>query len=109
MATSALSLVNGIPRMVAITASEVSIYDETLTVVQSSPGPNQIAVANVATGVPITLPNSGSYNNLNLEIYLNGNRLDDVFDYNILSSTQFSFTFSGAVGDSIRMRVDRGA
>lgn len=93
-----LALVNGIPRMVA-EAGATTIYDET-TVLE----------AGVSTGVPVTLPASGSYNSEELEVWLNNIRLESVVDYNYEGSparTQVSFTFDLVVGDSLRFRIDR--
>jgi hypothetical protein len=93
-----LALVNGIPRMTA-EASAVSIYDETYSV-----------GGTITTGTPITLPSSGTYNSDELEVRLNGQRLESVVDYNYVSTpprTQVSFTFDLVLGDSVNFRVDR--
>lgn len=107
-----LRIVNGIPRQVEESGTP-TIYDDHLVVVESgASGPNEINVADAETGDPITLPNSGTYEANELEVYLNGNRIEDVVDYNWLGSgtrTQVAFTFDLAAGDRIRFRVDRGA
>lgn len=107
-----LALINGLPRMVDESASPV-IYDDYLKVVASgASGANEINLADVETGDNITLPNSGSYEGEELEVYLNGDRLQDVFDYNYVGSgtkTQISMTFDLEVNDILRFRVDRGA
>ncbi len=107
-----LRLINGIPRMVDESGTP-TIYDDYLDVVTSgASGANEINVADSETGDPITLPNGGTYEGDELEVYLNGNRLEDVVDYNWQGSgtrTQIAFTFDLAVGDRVRFRVDRGA
>jgi hypothetical protein len=102
-----LKISNGVPRSAAETAN-MPIYDETLELVSSSPISGQI-LGPILTGAAVTLPNSGFYTGDELEVYLNGKRLYDVYDYNYYSSTQTSFTFDLIVGDVIRFRKDRPA
>lgn len=97
-----LALVSGVPRMVDESASPV-IYDETYTV-----------PSNITAGTPITLPNSGSYTGEELEIRLNGVRMDSGIDYNFVGGapprTQVVFTFDlvgGSYPDLINFRIDR--
>jgi hypothetical protein len=95
-----LALVNGIPRMVA-EASSVTIYDQTYDV-----------VSGITTGVSVTLPSSGTYTGEELEIRLNGVRMDSGIDYNFVGSpprTQVAFTFDLVIGDQLNFRVDRPA
>lgn len=101
-----LQLVDGIPRTQPDPGALPTIYDETLLVVASSPGTGEI-LGPITTGTPITLPDSKIYSGDELEVYLDGNRLVPVLDYNYDSSTQVSFTFQLMVGDLIRFRVDR--
>ncbi len=107
-----LALTNGLPRMVD-ESSAPTIYDDYLTVVASgASGSNEINEADAETGDNITLPNSGSYEADELEVYLNTNRMHDVFDYNYVGSgtrTQITMTFGLVAGDVIRFRVDRSA
>ena len=49
------------------------------------------------------------YTDEELEVYLDGNRLYSVFDYNTVSTTQVQFTFDLIVGDYLRFRIDRVA
>lgn len=96
-----LKLVNGLPRMVDET-SNVGIYDETITVGNTG----------VITGVSVTLPAGRTYSGLELEVYLNGQRLEDALDYNFVGSgarTQITFTFDLVEGDVVRFRIDRTA
>ena len=102
-----LRLLNGVPRSVA-EANGSSIYDESVVVVASSPGPGQI-LGPISTGTLISLPLGESYIAEELEVYLNGNRAEDVIDFNFSSSTQIAFTFDLVVGDRIRWRKDRPA
>lgn len=91
-----LRLINGIPRLVAGPA----IYDETYSV-----------SGTITTGNPITLPASGTYNSEELEVRLNGQRLESVVDYNYVGGspprTQVAFTFDLVIGDQVNFRVDR--
>lgn len=102
-----LALVNGVPRMVPGTG--VDIYDQSLIVVGSSPGAGQI-LGPVIAGTPVTLPASQTYSSIELQVYLNGDRLEAVFDYTYVGSiprTQISFTFDLVVDDRIDFRIDR--
>ena len=106
---SVLSLVNGIPRSITVSASP-AIYDERLEVVASGAGAGEINAADAETGDPVTLPSAKTYTSDELEIYLNGQRLEDTVDYSYVSSpprTQISFTFDLVAGDVIRFRIDR--
>ena len=105
-----LQLINGIPRMAEESATPV-IYDETITVVSSGASGNNLD-GPISAGVAITLPDSGTYIASELEVYLSGQRIDEIFDYNHIGSgtrTQVSFTFDLEVDDKIRFRIDRGA
>lgn len=113
MATNALVLTNGIGRTQAITASLPAVYDQRLTVVASgASGSNQIN-GPVTSGTSVTLPASGTYSGLELEIHLNGVRLDSALDYVYVGSggskTQVQFTFQLVVGDLIDFVKLRGA
>ena len=103
-----LALVGGIPRM-RDEAVATTIYDNYVDVVASgASGDNQIN-GPVSAGTGITLPASQTYTGAELEIWLNGQRLEDVFDYNYDSSTTVSLTFDLDVGDHIRFRIDRSS
>jgi len=95
-----LRLSNGVPRSFDEAAS-TTIYDQAIDVAST-----------IGTGVPVTLPASGTYDAQELEVYLNGQVLDDVADYNFVGSpprTQVAFTFQLEIGDRIRFRKIRGA
>lgn len=95
-----LRISNGVPRMFE-EFSSVSIYDQIIAYVST-----------VTTGTAVTLPLSQTYTSGELEVYLNGVRLESVFDYNYISSpprTQVSFTFDLISGDELRFRIDRSA
>lgn len=103
-----LRLVNGQPVSFAESAS-ITIYDQPLTVVASGAGANQIN-GPVTTGTNVTLPSSGTYTGEELEIRINGQRLEALYDYNYVgtgSKTQVAFTFDLAIGDRLDFRVDR--
>lgn len=94
-----LRLVNGVPRQ-EDEAAATTIYDEKFDVVST-----------ITTGTPVTLPSGGTYDSQELEIYLNGQVLDDVVDFNFEGSpprTQVSFTFNLVGGDKLRFRKIRG-
>lgn len=103
-----LRLVNGQPRSFA-ESSSLPIYDQPLTVVASGAGANQIN-GPVTSGTNVTLPSSGTYTGAELEVRLNGQRLEQLLDYSYVgvgSKTQVAFTFDLSVGDRIDFRVDR--
>jgi hypothetical protein len=95
-----LRLVNGIPKSIDEAAS-LPIYDESLNVAST-----------ITAGTNVTLPNGGTYDGQELEVYFNGQVLDDVVDYTFVGSpprTQVQFTFNLEPGDRIRFRKVRGA
>jgi len=105
-----LRISDGVARQFSENSSP-AIYEETLLVVSGSPGAGEI-MGPISASTPITLPGSQTYDSLELEVYVNNERLDDVFDYNFEGSpprTQVSLTFDLEVGDYIRFRIDRGA
>lgn len=101
-----LQLSNGIAKSFDESGSP-AIYDETIEIVEFSPGANQLT-GPISAGTGITLPNSQTYTGDELQVFLNGSRLDDVIDYNHTSSTQVEFLFNLEVGDLIRFYIDRG-
>jgi len=107
-----LSLVNGIPKMTDESATLPAIYDEYIDILSSgASGDNQLN-GPIDAGTNITLPNSGTYDSIELLVYLSGQRLEDVIDYTYVGSgvrTQIAFTFDLEVGDRIRFRIDRNA
>lgn len=103
-----LRLSNGVPRSFQ-ESSSLTIYDQSLTVVASGAGANQIN-GPVNAGVNVTLPGGQTYTAAELQIYLNGDRLESIFDYSYVASpprTQVQFTFQLVVGDRIDFRIDR--
>lgn len=100
-----LRLVNGVPKSFAESGSP-AIYDTTLEIVASGAGAGQLN-GPITSGTNITLPSSQTYTGDELQVYLNGLRLDNVFDYNTPNSTQINFTFGLVAGDIIRFYIDR--
>lgn len=103
-----LRLVNGQMRSFA-ESSSLTIYDQPLTVVSGAAGANQVS-APVTTGTAITLPSSGTYVGVELEVRLNGMRLEALYDYTYVGTgtkTQIALTFDLATGDRLDFRVDR--
>lgn len=103
-----LRLVSGQAKSFAETNS-ITIYDQPLTVVASGAGANQIN-GPVNAGVSVTLPSGQTYTSSDLNVFLNGDRLQPVFDYTYVGSplrTQVQFTFQLVVGDVVEFRIDR--
>lgn len=93
-----LRLTNGVPRSFDESGSS-AIYEETYDVMAGIPG-----------GTPVTLPSSGTYNSTELQLFLNGQRLDPLTDYSYVGSvprTQISFTFELFIGDKILFYIER--
>lgn len=78
-------------------ADPLTIYDEIIAVGST-----------ITTGTPITLPNSQTYIDTELEVYLNGQLLEDTGDYTYVGSlpprTQIAMTFDLVAGDRLRFR-----
>jgi len=103
--TRALSLVNGIPRMIDVSAGTVTTYDETLLVVSSGAGAGEINVSDAEASDAITLPNSGNYEDVELQVFLNGKLINVTTDYDYVGSgtrTQIALKFDAEVDDIIR-------
>jgi hypothetical protein len=105
-----LRISNGVARSFPESSSS-TIYDQSLSVLASgASGPNQIN-GPIITGTNVTLPASGTYNGAELQIYINGNRAEPIFDYSYVgagpSRTQVQFTFDLIAGDRIDFRIDR--
>ena len=86
-----------------------AVYDATLTLVTSSPGAGQI-IGPITAGTAVTLPNSQTYNSSELNVFLNGQKLEVTFDYTYVGSvprTQIQFTFDLVVGDMIEFNIER--
>jgi hypothetical protein len=93
-----LRLIAGIPRMVD-EANAPTLYDASIT----------IGAGGITTGVPITLPLSETYDSIELEVFLNGQSLEDAYDFNYYGTiprTQITMTFDLAEGDILRFRME---
>lgn len=100
MADKALTLVNGVPRMGSVT-TVTGIYDETYNV-----------VSNLSSGSYVTLPNSGTYSNKDLRVYLNGAFWEPYLDYTYAGSpprTQIQLLQDAVAGDKIHFRINQSA
>lgn len=79
-------------------ADPLTIYDEVIVV-----GPGGILA-----GTNITLPNSGSYTDVEMEIYLDGQFLEPTIDYNYVGAsaprTQVQMTFDLLENERLRIR-----
>lgn len=81
-------------------SSSPTIYDQTIAVGST-----------ITTGTNVTLPASGTYESSELQVYLSGQRLTPVEDYNYVGAgptrTQVTFTFDLLNGDEVRFYKDR--
>jgi hypothetical protein len=100
-----LSLSNGIPKLFDESGS-IPIYDVSLLVVDSSPSAGEI-LGPITAGDDITLPDGQTYVGEELQVFLNGIRLEQIRDYTYVSSTQIDFTFELVPTDIIRFYIDR--
>jgi hypothetical protein len=90
----ALTLVNGVPRMVEIISG--TIYDEAI----------DIGVGGITTGVSIFLPNSQTYTGDELEVYLNGDFMEKDIDWTASGSDEIQMTFDLVERDRLRFRIN---
>lgn len=118
MASTALALVNGIPRQQSITVALPLIYDQSVSVVASGATPPGSLNFPVPAGTAITLPSSGSYtlnaNSIaNLQVFLNGDRIEQVFDWTTSGAgptfTAIQLTFDLATLDRLDFRIERSS
>ena len=80
-------------------AADASVYDQEVSI-----------LATLSTGSPLSLPLGQTYPASELEVLLNGQRIDSVLDYNYYGSvprTAVTFTFDLVAGDRVRFRIDR--
>ena len=81
--------VEGVPTQIY---DEVIVYNSTLS-----------------TGTPITLPNGKDFNGDDLEVYLRGQYMEPLIDYNYVGTapyTQIAMTFDLIATDRLRLRID---
>lgn len=92
--------------------SATTIYDQRLTIVVGAPANSNQMTGPVTSGTNITLPQSGTYTSLELQIYLNGDRIEQVFDWNTVGAgptrTQVQLTFQLEIGDTLDFVTQRG-
>jgi hypothetical protein len=87
-----VTIVDGVPRLAVDPG--VALYDQSYSV-----------VAPITSGTAITLPASETYTGAELQVFLNGQLLDDTFDFNWVGSpprTQITMTFDLVIGDVVR-------
>ena len=107
MANYALKLVNGVPRMMPVG----SAYDESITIVASGGDGTDTVNGPVPASTPLTLPASGTYGLSgsipSLTIFLNGQKLEYVTDWNTSGSgpaySQFTATQDLQIGDVLEL------
>ncbi len=91
-------------------AVATTIYDEYLLVVSGSPSNGNEITGPISASTAVTLPNSGTYSNDELMVDLNGQAVENGYDFNYVGSpprTQVSFTFDLLVGDRLYFRKHR--
>jgi len=94
-----LRLVNGVMRSYS-ESSSTAIYDQATDV--ASP---------ISSGMSITLPASQTYTGAELNVYLNGVKMEPTVDYTYVGSplrTQVQMTFDLVIGDRLRFIITRG-
>ncbi len=100
MATRFLVLEAGIPKMRNAEAVIEPVYSEDYDVTET-----------ITAGTPISLPNAGTFNGIELKVSLNGLLMTTPGDYIPIGSSapysQISFTFDLVSGDSVLFRKDR--
>jgi hypothetical protein len=102
-------IVNGVLRSFD-ESSTPTIYDEYLLVVSGSPSNGNEITGPINAGVNVTLPNSGQYTGDELMVDLNGQTLENGYDFNYVGTpprTQVAFTFQLLVGDRLYFRKHR--
>lgn len=104
------NFLQGVNGRIRATAVGSKPEETTLTVVSSGAGANEIN-GPVSTGTPVTIPDSVTYEDTDLQVFLNGQQVDVIDDYNYVGAgptrTQVSFTFDLEVGDELTFRVDK--
>ena len=112
-----LALVNGVPRQSVLPGTTL-IYDQSIQIVASGGTPPGSVNGPVTAGTALTLPASGNYtlnaNNIaNINVFLNGDRLEQVFDWTTSGAgptyTAIQFTFQLNAGDRIDIRSERSS
>lgn len=112
-----LALVNGVPRQSVLPGTSL-IYDKSVSVVASGATPPTSITGPVTAGTAITLPGSGTYtldaNSVaNIQVWLNGDRLEQVFDWSTSGSgpnyTAIQLTFGLVAGDRLDIRSERAS
>jgi hypothetical protein len=67
-------------------------------------------ISDIVTGTAVTLPASGTYSDIDLQVYLNGQLMESLIDYNFVGAVaprnQVAFTFDLEAGDLIRFRKE---
>ena len=94
--TKFIRVVSGIPRM-QVGVPNISNQQTTL-------------VGDITAGTPVTLPGGMTYTSEELEITLNGQRLQPTEDYTYVGSpprTQVQYTLNLVIGDKLTYRTDR--
>lgn len=116
MSSTGLALVNGFPRTQTFTVSLPNIYDQSISIVSSGTPPSSLT-GPVTNGTAITLPASGVYTVssgvANMDMFLNGDRLEYGIDWNTSGAgpnfTAFVLTLDLVVGDRVDLRIERNS
>jgi hypothetical protein len=109
MATNFLTLVNGVPRQ---QTNIQIIYEQNIDVISGVAANSNQIQGPVTAGTQIVLPLAQTYISVDLEIYLNGDRLNPILDYSYVgtgSRTRVALTFDLVVGDTLVFRINNTA
>jgi len=92
------------PIVAGTTGGSAGVYDRSLTLVSSPLTPEEV-LGPILSGTPIQLPLSKTYDGDELQVYLNGNFVEEPLDYLTVSSNEVSFNYDLNLGDIVRFRI----
>jgi hypothetical protein len=104
-----LQLIGGLPVMTEVVVVGNTPLETVLDIIAGTPGNGNELQGPITAGVAMTIPDSITYSDIDLQVFLNGQQADPVKDFNYEgagSRTQISFTFQLEVGDELTFRVD---
>jgi hypothetical protein len=85
--------------------------EENLDIVSGAPSNGNELQGPISAGTPISIPNSETYEDTDLQIFFNGQQIDVIGEYNYVGAgpirTQIAFTFDLEAGDEITFRIDK--
>lgn len=105
---SKLALINGLPRMQNENSAPTVINQYFDVVLSGASGQNQRNEADCTASTPITIPNSATYTDTELLVFVNNIPQDQLLDFNWVGTaprTQIFFTYNLKAGDHVRFRI----